>query len=68
MKKSWFTHDNLTTEEANVLVVRYREKGVRVEKALDTDPRYWIVSAELPLQKSNPKTAQSMRSRAWDRS
>lgn len=68
MKKSWFTHDNLTTEEANELVELYREKGVRVEKALGTDPRHWIVSAELPQQKSNPKKAQSMRSRAWDRS
>ena len=68
MKKSWFTHDNLTTEEANELVELYREKGVRVEKALDTDPRHWIVSAELPQQKSNQKKAQCMRSRAWDRS
>lgn len=67
MKKSWFTHVNLSTEEADELVERYREKGVRVEKTLDTDPRYWIVSAELPQQKSNPMTAQSMRSRAWGR-
>ena len=65
MKKSWFTHSGLTTEEANELVARYMSKGVPVEKSLDTDPRLWIVSALLPQQKSSPKTAQSMRSRTW---
>ncbi|MGF6424522.1 type III secretory pathway lipoprotein EscJ [Lelliottia sp. 489] len=65
MKKSWFTHSGLTTEEANELVARYQSKGVPVEKSLDTDPRLWIVSALLPQQKSSPKTAQSMRSRTW---
>lgn len=65
MKKSWFTHTGLTTEEANELVTRYKAKGVPVEKSLDIDPRLWIVSALLPQQKSSAKTAQSMRSRAW---
>lgn len=65
MKKSWFTHSGLTTEEANELVARYQSKGVPVEKSLDIDPRLWIVSALLPQQKSAPKTAQSMRSRTW---
>ncbi|WP_447852853.1 hypothetical protein [Enterobacter mori] len=32
MKKSWFTHTGLTTEEANELVARYKSKGVQVEK------------------------------------
>ena len=32
MKKSWFTHTGLTTEEANELVARYKSKGVPVEK------------------------------------
>lgn len=26
MKKSWFTHTGLTTEEANELVARYKSK------------------------------------------
>ena len=43
MKKSWFTHTGLTTEEANELVARYKSKGVQVEKSLDIDPRLWIV-------------------------
>lgn len=65
MKKSWFTHTGLTTEEANELVSRYKSKGFLVEKSLDIDPRLWIVSALLPQQNSSAKTAQSMRSRAW---
>lgn len=67
MKKSWFTHTGLTTEEANELVDRYKSKGVPVEKSLDIDPRLWIVSALLPQQESSPKTQQSLRSRAWGR-
>jgi hypothetical protein len=67
MKKSWFTHTGLTTEEANELVERYKSKGVPVEKSLDIDPRLWIVSALLPQQESSPKTQQSLRSRAWGR-
>lgn len=65
MKKSWFTHTGLTTEEANELEARYKSKDVPVEKSLDIDPLLWIVSALLPQQKSAPKTQQSMRSRAW---
>ncbi|MCK7244957.1 hypothetical protein AAHD35_03350 [Enterobacter roggenkampii] len=65
MKKSWFTHTGLTTEEANELMTRYQSKGVTVEKCLDIDPRFWIVSALLPQHKTTSKTQQSMRSRAW---
>ena len=65
MKKGWFTHTGLTTEEANDLVARYQGKGVPVEKSLDVDPRFWIVSALLPEQSSPPKTQQTLRSRAW---
>ncbi|MBL5898068.1 hypothetical protein I7V27_06575 [Lelliottia amnigena] len=68
MKKDWFAHTDLTTEEADELVARYREKGVKVEKCLAADPRLWIVSAYLPQQKSHPTTGRSLRSRAWSRS
>lgn len=65
MKKSWFTHTGLTTEEANELMTRYQSKGVTVEKCLDIDPRFWIVSALLPQHNTIPKTQQSMRFKAW---
>lgn len=57
MKKSWFTHTGLTTEEANELEARYKSKDVPVEKSLDIDPRLWIVSALLPQQ--NPHLRRS---------
>lgn len=66
MKKSWFTHSGLSTAEANELTELYKSKGIKVEKALDIDPRFWIVSALLPQQKFLPKTHQSMRSRVWE--
>lgn len=65
MKKSWFTHTGLTSEEADELVTRYESKGITVEKSLDIDPRLWIVSALLPQQKSSSSTQQSLRSRVW---
>lgn len=68
MKKSWFAHIGLTTEEAIELVARYKSKGVPVKKSLDIDPRLWIVSAFLPQQKSHPTTGRSLHSRVWSRS
>ena len=63
MKKSWFTHTGLTTEEANELVARYESNGVTVEKSLDIDPRFWLVSAYLPHLASSQRAQQNMRSR-----
>lgn len=64
MKKSWFTHTGLTTEEANELVARYESNGVTVEKSLDIDPRFWLVSAYLPQLASSQRARQNMRSHA----
>ncbi|AWS78566.1 hypothetical protein QM092_08900 [Enterobacter hormaechei] len=62
MKQSWFTHTGLTTEEANELVARYESNGVTVEKSLDIDPRFWLVSAYLPQFVSSQRAQQNMRS------
>ncbi|EUL67208.1 hypothetical protein P838_00249 [Enterobacter hormaechei] len=55
MKKSWFTHTGLTTEEANELEARYKSKDVPVEKSLDIDPRLWIVSVTCSPLISTPR-------------
>lgn len=47
MKRSWFTHYGLTTKQADELVARYRAKGIKTERSLDSDPCFWIVSAFL---------------------
>ena len=49
MKRDWFYQDNLTEEQAEELVARYRANNITVEKSLDIDPRFWVVSAFLPV-------------------
>ena len=35
MKKSWFQHTQLTTEQADELEARYRAKQIKTERSLD---------------------------------
>lgn len=65
MKKDWFAHTDLTTEEAEELVARYREKGVKVEKCLAADPRLWIVSAYLPEASKTPRQEKTFQQKLW---
>ncbi|BCL48889.1 MULTISPECIES: hypothetical protein [Citrobacter] len=65
MKRSWFTHHGLTTEQADELVERYRAKGIKTERSLDSDPCFWIVSALLTENASPARTKKSYRSRMW---
>ncbi|MFU0880267.1 hypothetical protein ACM26M_03340 [Kluyvera cryocrescens] len=65
MKRGWFYQDNLTEEQAEELVARYRANNITVEKSLDADPRFWVVSAFLPVSDRHQRTPRSMCSRGW---
>lgn len=65
MKRGWFSQDNLTDEQAEELVARYRANNITVEKSLDVDPRFWVVSAFLPVSDRHQRTQRSMCSRGW---
>jgi hypothetical protein len=47
MKHSWFHHPECTTQQADELVARYRQRGVKVERSLNPDFVTWTVSAQL---------------------
>ncbi|STU62278.1 82 prophage-derived uncharacterized protein ybcO [Klebsiella pneumoniae] len=47
MKRSWFHHLECTTQQAEELVARYRQRGVKVERSLNPDFMTWTVSAQL---------------------
>lgn len=47
MKYSWFHHCDCTTQQADELVARYRQRGVKVERSLNLDFMTWTVSAQL---------------------
>ena len=44
MKKSWFQHTQLTTEQADELEARYCAKQIKTERSLDNDFIHWTVS------------------------
>lgn len=65
MKRSWFLHERLTTEQAEELLKRYREKNVRTEKSLDADFIHWTVSAYLPEYRKTPRQDKRWQQRFW---
>jgi len=66
MKMTWFNYDNLTSEEADELVARYTRNGIKTEKSLSVDVRFWIVSALLPESGQPPRTDKTFQQRMWE--
>lgn len=60
MKHSWFHHLECTTQQADELVARYRQRGVKVERSLNPDFMTWTVSAQLVEDKNPPRPRLSL--------
>lgn len=65
MKKGWFTHTDLTAEQATELVARYAAKHVITKKSLSSDYKTWIVSARLPESEKSPRPDKTYQWRHW---
>ena len=65
MKYSWFLHIDCTTQQADELMAKYRQRGVRVERSLNQDLITWTVSAQLVEDKNPPRPASRTRNRMW---
>lgn len=65
MKKSWFQHTQLTTEQADELEARYRAKQIKIERSLDNDFIHWTVSAFLPEASKPPRQERTWQQRIW---
>ncbi len=65
MRKTWFYHLNLTTDEANQLITLYHSRNVKTTKHLSADPRLWIVGALLPEYASEPKGRSQYQQKMW---
>ncbi|SWY99750.1 82 prophage-derived uncharacterized protein ybcO [Klebsiella pneumoniae] len=65
MKHSWFHHLECTTQQADELVARYRQRGVKVERSLNPDFMTWTVSAQLVEDKNPPRPDSRWRNRMW---
>lgn len=66
MKKGWFTHTDLTAEQAAELVARYTSNHVKTEKSLSSDYKTWIVSARLPESEKPPRADKTYQWRHWE--
>lgn len=65
MKKSWFQHTQLTTEQADELEARYRAKQIKTERSLDNDFIHWTISAFLPETSKPPRKDRTWQQRIW---
>lgn len=65
MKISWFHHTDCTTQQADELMEKYRQRGVKVERSLNQDLITWTVSAQLVEDKNPPRPASRTRTRMW---
>ncbi|MEB0949296.1 hypothetical protein [Citrobacter sedlakii] len=65
MRKTWFYHLNLTTDEANQLITLYHSRNVKTTKHLSADPRLWIVGTLLPEYASEPKGRSQYQQKMW---
>ena len=65
MKKTFFTHSNISSEEVKELKRRYQAQGVRVEVSLSADNKSFMLSALLPESENPPKTSRTFQQRIW---
>ncbi|EMM1612224.1 hypothetical protein ACPIMT_000831 [Raoultella ornithinolytica] len=63
MKYSWFHHNDCTTQQADELMAKYRQRGVRVERRLNQDFLTWTVSAQLVEDNKPPRPDSRWRNR-----
>lgn len=65
MRKTWFYHHDVTTEEANELIQRYTLRNVQTSKTLSANPRLWVVAALLPEGRNTPRVSNKFQQRCW---
>ncbi|WP_439212516.1 hypothetical protein [Duffyella gerundensis] len=65
MKLSWFVHDPVDAETAEVLISRYAARNIQTQKTLATDPRLWLVSALLPESNFEPRRDKTYENHIW---
>ncbi|MCC3703616.1 hypothetical protein [Rouxiella badensis] len=62
MKRSWFLHDNLSTDEAEQLILQYHARHIQTRKQLNPDRLSWCVSAYLEERRRRPQSSTRWQS------
>ncbi|HGU6442224.1 TPA: hypothetical protein ACNABU_002893 [Citrobacter amalonaticus] len=65
MKYSWFHHHDCTTQQADELMAKYSQRGVRVERSLNQDLITWTVNVRLPEGNKTPRPSRRWQHRVW---
>lgn len=56
MRRSWFFYQNLSTAEADELILQYQLRHIQTRRQLNQDRLSWCVSAYLEESKQRPET------------
>ncbi len=65
MKRTWFHHNDLTTQEADELTLQYQRRNIQTRKQLNPDRLSWCVSAYLEETKTAPRPSIEWQSAMW---
>ncbi|HGY5195263.1 TPA: hypothetical protein ACX3MJ_004956 [Raoultella ornithinolytica] len=65
MQISWFHHHDCTTQQADELMAKYRQRGLKVERSLNPDFITWTISVMLVEDKHAPRPNSRWRNRMW---
>ncbi|EIC83381.1 hypothetical protein [Serratia sp. M24T3] len=55
MKRSWFFYDDLTSAEADELILQYQSRNIQTRRQLNPDRLSWSVSAYLEETPRRPR-------------
>lgn len=64
-KSTWFTHEIMSTQQANDLIKQYTLRNIQTQKQLSADYTGWYVSALLPEYKSEPRQSYVWQNPMW---
>lgn len=65
MAKTWFTHEIMSTQQANDLIKQYTLRNIQTSKQLSADYTGWYVSALLPEFKNQPRQSSVWQNPMW---
>lgn len=64
-KSTWFTHEIMSTQQAEDLIRQYTLRNIQTQKQLSADYTGWYVSALLPEYKSEPRQSYVWQNPMW---
>lgn len=65
MAKTWFTHEIMSTQQAEDLIKQYSLRNIQTSKQLSADYTGWYVSALLPEFKNQPRQSSVWQNPIW---